>query len=173
MDLLTAQVDYLAIVRAAARRTCPALQDADIDEVIQRASLRLHQIIDSGRRVDNGAAYLYRMGANLALDLLRELERRQRLELQAAELTEPALDGVAGPEAEQSARELAQSIEQVLQTLPRRRAEVLRLHLMGYRPDEIADALDLSWLNTRNLLYRGLRQLKAGLRDRGYDHGRD
>lgn len=163
---VAAYQDYAAIFRSAARRVCPSLSADDLDEVVQRAQLRLQSVLESGSRIENLPAFLYRMGTRIALDLLRELERRRRHEQGGSWVTEAPLD----PEQERLGLALAEAIEASLATLVSRRAEVVRLHLLGYTPDEIAGCLGLSWLNTRNLLYRGLRQLKAQLRVRGFDY---
>lgn len=160
--------EYAQILRAAARRAGPDLGGADLDEVVQRGLLRLQSVLERGQLVEHLPAFLYRMGTRIAIDLLRELERRHRHEREAALAM---ADSVEDPEQVGLGLALAEAIEASLCALPARRAEVLRLHLMGYRPDEIGAALGLSWLNTRNLLYRGLRQLKAQLQMRGYDYG--
>lgn len=53
-----------------------------------------------------------------------------------------------------------------VEELPAARQAVVRLHLQGYHRDEIAEVLGWSEARTRNLLYRGLDDLRALLAKR-------
>lgn len=165
--------EYAAILRAAARRVSARLGDDDLDDIVQRGQIRLQAVLASGREIGHLPSYLYRVGTRIAIDLLREWERRSRLGEQLEQDCGQGEAEEADPAADMAAAQLAGAIESALAGLPGRRADVVRLHLMGYEPAEIGQALGLSWLNTRNLLYRGLRQLKSHLRDLGYSYARD
>ena len=165
--------EYAAILRAAARRVSSRFTVDDLDDIVQRGQIRLQAVLASGREIGHLQPYLYRVGTRIAIDLLREWERRSRLDEKLDQDCDEGEASEGDPAARMAAAELAGAIESALEGLPGRRAEVVRLHLMGYEPAEIALALGLSWLNTRNLLYRGLRQLKSHLRDLGYSYARD
>jgi RNA polymerase sigma-70 factor (ECF subfamily) len=59
--------------------------------------------------------------------------------------------------------ELAGQIERALQTMQPSRRPVVRMHLMGHTREEIAKLLGWSEAKTRNLLYRGLADLRERL----------
>ena len=60
-------------------------------------------------------------------------------------------------------KELAQQVFAAVETLSKTRRPVVRMHLAGYHRNEIADLLGWSEAKTRNLLYRGLHDLRETL----------
>jgi RNA polymerase sigma-70 factor (ECF subfamily) len=58
-------------------------------------------------------------------------------------------------------------IEAALATLSDARRPVVRMYLAGYRQNEIEALLGWSEARTRNLLYRGLAELRAKLEAQG------
>jgi RNA polymerase sigma-70 factor (ECF subfamily) len=103
-----------------------------------------------------------------ALDLLRR--RRER------EHTLPDDDYSAARTLHSSERadvlveasDVAQAVERALQILPETRRAVVRLHLRGYEREEIGHLLGWSEAKTRNLLYRGLDDLRNELTRMGF-----
>jgi len=67
--------------------------------------------------------------------------------------------------------ELAERLARTVDELPAVRQAVVRLHLQGYHRDEIAGLLGWSEAKTRNLLYRGLDDLRALLVRQGIGPG--
>jgi RNA polymerase sigma-70 factor (ECF subfamily) len=67
--------------------------------------------------------------------------------------------------------ELAAVITRAVDDLTPARQAVVRLHLRGYHRDEIAALLGWSEAKTRNLLYRGLDDLRAILAKHGIGGG--
>jgi RNA polymerase sigma-70 factor (ECF subfamily) len=63
--------------------------------------------------------------------------------------------------------ELAYRLARAVDELPSPRQAVVRLHLRGYHREEIAELLGWSEAKTRNLLYRGLDDLRGLLAQRG------
>jgi len=64
--------------------------------------------------------------------------------------------------------DVAQAVERALLVLPESRRAVVRLHLRGYDREEIASLLGWSEAKTRNLLYRGLDDLRTELTRLGF-----
>lgn len=160
---------FRALVRSVGVRH--RLPEDDLDEVVQEVRIRLWRAFPSSEQISRlGASYVYRTATSAALDLIRR--RRAR----GGEITDPADERmemlptkVRGPHAELESNE---AVEDILATteglLPPRRA-VVRMFLNGYDREEIADALGWSEAKTRNLLYRGLGDLRDRLRERGID----
>ena len=59
--------------------------------------------------------------------------------------------------------ELAEQIERAVQSIQASRRPVVRMHLMGHSREEIAGLLGWSEAKTRNLLYRGLADVRKRL----------
>ncbi|MBK9976313.1 MAG: hypothetical protein IPP20_00020 [Gemmatimonadetes bacterium] len=59
--------------------------------------------------------------------------------------------------------ELATRVARALERVMASRRPVVRMYLAGYKPDEIAATFGWTTVNTRNLLYRGLADLRTEL----------
>lgn len=165
--LETVVARFGAMVRAVGRQH--HLPAEDLDEVLQEVRIRLWRAHGTGERVEGlGASYVYRTATSAALDLLRR--RRAR----GAGVTEPLEEHVHvlppaphGPHRELEQRELADRIMAAVETLPDARRAVVRMYLSGYAREEVADLFGWSEARTRNLLYRGLAELRARLSEMG------
>lgn len=151
-----------AMVRSVGVRR--GLVEADLDEVLQEVRIRLWRARDGGKNLEElGSSYLYHVATSAALDLLRR--RRARGGDRAADVTEagdlPA--SASSPHEQVEAQELAAQIDRALESLSADRRVAVRFHLSGYDRDHIARVLGWSEPRTRNLLYRGLADLRERL----------
>jgi RNA polymerase sigma-70 factor (ECF subfamily) len=147
------------------------LPDADIDEAIQDVRIRLWRTLASGEGVDIQrlpATYVYRTTMSAMLDLLRRRRSRREsavesLEAQVVPIASQVVSPDAGLYTEDLTRQVAAAIEEITES----RRGVVRMYLAGYAREEIAQLLGWSEPKTRNLLYRGMDDLRARLRARG------
>jgi RNA polymerase sigma factor (sigma-70 family) len=145
------------------------LSDADVDEVMQEVRIRLWRAYgdaDGARVGETGAAYVYRTAMSAALDLLRR--RRARREDRTVAFDERApVPTTDGTERRAEAAELAAQVARAIDAIPASRRPVVRMHLTGYSREEIAALMGWSEAKTRNLLYRGLGDLRERLTESG------
>jgi RNA polymerase sigma-70 factor (ECF subfamily) len=73
------------------------------------------------------------------------------------------LADASGPEEDLSQSELAAQVERAIDAIHPTRRPVVRMHLMGHSREEIAGLLGWSEAKTRNLLYRGLADVRERL----------
>ena len=150
------------------------LRAADIDELVQEVRIRLWRARPASELLATvSASYMYRTAITAALTVIR----RRRAKTHGQNEPLEALDRGAGSSnssltAASADERLDQSvleseIEMALATLPASRAPVVRMHLAGYNREEIAGLLGWSDAKVRNLLYRGLGDLRAALAARG------
>lgn len=167
--LETVLANFARMVRHVALRN--RLSESDVDEVMQEVRIRLwraHQKDEgaSEQIARAPAAYVYRTAMSAALDLLRR--RRARRADQMVALDEdvgPAT--LAGPDAHAEASELAAQVARAIDGIAASRRPVVRMYLAGYPREEIAALMGWSEAKTRNLLYRGLADLRERLTELG------
>ncbi len=160
---------FRAMVRSVGARH--RLPEDDLEEVVQEVRIRLWRAFPDSEQISRlGASYVYRMATTAALDLIRR--RRAR----GGDVTDSVDDRVEtlpthmrGPQAELESSEAVDDILAAVEVLLPARRAVVRMFLNGYDREEIADVLGWSEGKTRNLLYRGLADLRAALRERGID----
>jgi RNA polymerase sigma-70 factor (ECF subfamily) len=143
------------------------LGEADVDEILQDVRVRLWHSRGHAETLRGvGASYVYRVAVSAALDRLR----RRRAKRTGRDAVIPLSEATAvteGPAAATEARDLAERVfAQVARLLPSRRP-VVRMYLAGYDREEIARSLGWSVGRVRNLLSRGLADLRALLEREG------
>jgi RNA polymerase sigma factor (sigma-70 family) len=152
---------WAGLLRTAARRY--GLAPADEIELEQEFRIRLWRTLERGREKpkDIGSSYVYRVVMSAAVDLLR----RHRAERAASRLSlDDVGDQIPAPQVHDTDEaELTAALENALSTLALDRRVVVRMHLDGKHRDEISNLLGWSGARTRNLLYRGLADLKRAL----------
>ncbi len=161
--------NFAALVRRVGWRH--RLSGADVDELLQEVRVRLWRVhADDGEKIDAvSASYVYQTAVSAALDLMR---RRRARRADAHDSGPAALAHTAargGPEEELAASELAATVARAIETIPASRRPVVRMYLAGYPREEIAALLGWTEPKTRNLLYRGLDDLRARLAEWGVD----
>jgi len=156
---------FARMVRSVGARH--GLSESDLDDVLQEVRIRLWQACPTSEQIQAlGASYVYRAATTAARDLLRR--RRAR----AASLTDDVdehsnLAVTANASDDTEAGDLERQVLAVLDTIPLSRRSVVRMYLSGYDRAEIAELLGWSEAKTRNLLYRGLADLRDGLTRKG------
>ena len=68
----------------------------------------------------------------------------------------------SGPERILARSQVAFAVSEAVRELPDARRTAVRLYLVGYSRDEIAHTAGWSEAKTRNLIYRGLADLRSG-----------
>lgn len=160
---------YAGALRGAAVRF--RLSSSELDEAEQEVRIRLWRACGDAENIARlSASYLQRVVNSAALDLIRRRRRAERLE---AIDDLPLVDSRPAADAGAVADSLATLVEAALGELVPTRRVVVRLHLEGMERDAIGDALGWSEGKTRNLLYRGLADLRAALVRRGVHWGDD
>jgi RNA polymerase sigma-70 factor, ECF subfamily len=163
---------FRLLVRRAARRR--GLSDAVLDELCQDVRIRVWQALRTGEQISAAhASYVYRTALSAALDMVRR--RRARREEQWVTWREEGEAGDAaelsvstpGAEAGVNQQELEARVEHVVSSLPEPRDVVVRLYLAGYGRKDMAELLGWTEGKTRNLLHRGLVELRTKLQEGG------
>ena len=145
------------------------LSEADIDELLQDVRVRLWRAQADGDALTAvTASYVYRAAANAAIDLIRRRRRKRESFRDLRRVSQERLFAEEPPPHEGvEESELAERILQAVDTLAESRRLVVRMYLSGFTRSEIAEALDYGDGRTRNLLHRGLSDLRAKLREQG------
>jgi len=149
--------------RAAIARGLPA---DEVDELLQDVRIRLWKSHATSENLDGlGASYLLKVVSSSVIDHLRR-KRRQRetsLDAVAESAAVPVVLQVQPPD-HAATQALAERLERALTQLPQNRRLVVQLHLEGYERVEIGRMTGWTEAKVRNLLYRGLDDLRAQLR---------
>lgn len=139
------------------------LPQEDTDELLQELRLRFWRARKDGLR-DFSAGYVRRTAISATLDIIRRRRVNRSVPLDDDEgAAQPLASTNAGPVELLDQSELAQRVARAVDGLAPARRAVVRMHLQGYKREEIAELLRWSDAKTRNLLYRGLADLRSAL----------
>jgi RNA polymerase sigma factor (sigma-70 family) len=141
---------------------------ADVDELMQEVRIRLWHAHGAQERPGETiaaipASYLHRTAMSAAVDLLRRRRARRTDQMVPIDDEPPGMMQSPAPDQALGESELAEQVERAIQTIQPSRRPVVRMHLMGHTREEIAELLGWSESKTRNLLYRGMADLRERL----------
>lgn len=169
--------EYGNFLRRAITRVCPKDLGLQIGDIEQEARLRLWRVIESEREILHPVSYIYRIAVSTTLNAIRQAKTRREEQLRLAEddesegqMISPATDPAISPEALAEQSETIGRIEAALGRLAENRRLAVGLHLKGMTTEEIAELLDWTEAKARNLVYRGLKELREQLRAEGIDY---
>ena len=158
---------FAALMRRIGRRY--RLPDDTIDEAIQEVRIRLWRTRATAPDIQRvPATYIYRTTVSAMLDLLRRRRSQREAAIESLEGRITVLPAsTPSPDAGLETTDVTRAVAQAIDDIPESRRAVVRMYLAGYARDEIAVLLAWSEPKTRNLLYRGLEDLRRTLTARG------
>ena len=157
---------FAGVVRVVAARY--RLSPADRDDLVQEVRVRLWRALERERIEALPASYLYRTATSAALDLIRRRRTTREDSLDDMDPSELRLAvTTANPEQRAQLSDLALRIERAIELIPESRRPVVRMYLAGYGSAEIGELMGWTEAKARNLLYRGLADLRQRLEEAG------
>lgn len=149
------------VIRRAAFRSGGT--SADLDEILQDIRIRLWRALEREGENRGGfpPSYVYMTAMSATVDLLRR--RRGTRKPVTTVPIESVAETLPAPAGEVRDDSLVARLAEALQGLLPERRVAVQLHLQGKDRDAIAGLTGWSEAKTRNLLYRGLADLKARL----------
>jgi RNA polymerase sigma factor (sigma-70 family) len=172
---------YGAFLRHTIARVCPKDLGIQFDDIEQEARLRLWRAIEAEREINFHGSYIYRIVVSVTINAIRRAKSRREEQLRLAVDDEdenaadaqPAIPTAVAensPEAQAERGELLRKVAEAMARLPENRRLAVGLHLNGMTTGEIADLMAWSEPKARNLVYRGLKDLRGELRSAGIEY---
>lgn len=158
--------EHGARLKAIVRARCPRALGVDPDEVEQDVRVRVWQALAREKTIEQPASYLYQAAMSVIVDHIRR--RQARPDTAANDEAATAVSGDADPQRMAAGGQFGAALRRVLDDLPLRRRRPVQLHLQGFGTAEIGQLLGLSEAAARNLVYRGLDELRARLKTEGW-----
>ena len=174
--------EFGQFLRQSIARLCPQDRGIQFDDIEQEARLRLWKALNSETEIQNLASYIYRIAATATIDAVRRAKVRRVEQLRLVEdegETDEVGEGerptlIENPERSPAhlteRRQVVQKVKESIARLSESRRRAVGLHLEGMNSREIADLLGWSEPKARNLIYRGLKDLRDLLRPEGIEY---
>ena len=163
---------FTQVIRSAIRKTCPSIGKADMDDIEQEVRIAVWRQIEKNESgIRNLGSYIWRVAYTTTSKVMKRLtEQRKELIDTRDDSHEAAISlqnpGGSGPEQQYQHTELLQIVRGSVDSLIDSRRQVVKLYLTGMSADEITEYF--GWTNgkARNLLSRGLADLREKLREK-------
>jgi RNA polymerase sigma factor (sigma-70 family) len=164
--------EYGKFLRSVIAQTCPRNLGIQINDIEQESHLRLWRALQSERELTGAASYIYRIAVTTTIDAVRRvMARHEEQEDESEDETgRLAVGSDRWPDRVAQRSLLMQKVEGALMRLPENRRIAVEFYLQGMTSQEIADLCDWNEPKARNLIYRGLKDLRKRLRDEGVEY---
>jgi len=140
----------------------------DPEDIIQDIKIKLWKLISSEKKVTNYPSYIKKIVNSSVIDQLRKLRRDESIFLYERNRFISENDLCYNPEFIKQ-KNLEEALIKAIDSLKDSRRQVVKLYLLNLNVSEIASYLNWTLSKTRNLLYRGLSDLKDILVKMGID----
>ena len=171
--------EYGKILRQTIVHFCPKDLGLQFTDIEQEAQLRLWRALLSEREIHDLASYLYRIAETTTLEAIRRVKTKREEQLRLAEEAEEEergellhliADSRGSPECQAQRQELVSKLKAALARLPDNRRAAVELRLQEMTSQEIAHLTGWTEPKARNLVYRGLKDLREHLRAEGVEY---
>lgn len=164
-----------ARLRVLVAQHCSANQGLDPDDIEQEVRIRLWKALERENNPALPASYIQRVVVTTVIDALRRSKPEQTTALpeEGQEAGIEALLDPVGPVRSARDGQHMDMVRAAIEALPGRRRQPVRLALQGFTPEEIGELLDMTATMAKNLMYRGLYELRDRLRAAGLDGSDD
>lgn len=141
----------------------------DPDDVFQEIRIKIWKLLNDEKKIINYQSYIKRIVDSSVIDHIRKMRRERGLIAQQKHKTiaewnsKYEIESIYG-------KNIEKKINKGINSLLESRRKVVKLFLLNLTIEEIATLFNWSKDKTRNLLYRGLSDLRKILKDNGIDY---
>ena len=157
--------DYGRLIAHAIRRVLGSAGLPDASDIEQQVHIALWQQLRREQSIEYPASYVYKAAVREAVRAVRRCRARAEEPLESAPLQ------VAGPASNADrltdARRVQEALAEALEAMAPDRARAVRGHLAGFNVEELMKLYGWTYQRARNLIARGLADLRSELRKRG------
>jgi RNA polymerase sigma factor (sigma-70 family) len=139
------------------------------DDVVQAVAMSLWQQVSREQTIEYPSSYIYRAAIRETVRAVRQELERERSHASIDAEAAPAIASRApDPEAAAAGAELGHAIEQAIGALLPERGAAVRAHLAGYSVEEMMQIHGWQYQKARNLIARGMADLRLALAKGGH-----
>jgi len=144
----------------------PQKNGIDPEDISQEIRIKIWRILKDEKKIKNYSSYIRKVVDSTVIDQLRKKRRQEGI------IRKEKIKKISEQQGFYLMRSSSEKIPthmmgQAIDSLMQSRQKVVRLFLLNMTLEEIAISLNWSKDKTRNLLYRGLADLKKSLKEQG------
>jgi len=141
----------------------------DPDDVFQEVRIKIWKVLNDEKKIVCYSSYIKKIVDSSVIDHIRKMRRERGLILQQKYKTISEWKSAYETDNMYD-KNLMEIVNDTVDSLLVSRRKVVKLYLLHLTIEEIATFFSWSRHKTRNLLYRGLSDLKKALKEKGIDY---
>ncbi len=160
---------FSQFIRSHIQRFEPQRKGIDPDDILQEVKIKIWNILTDEKKIENYASYIKKIVNSTFIDHLRRTRREELILFSEMQRKIAERRGTYKKERidEKNYKNiLGKSVDSLLDS----RKKVVKLYLLNMTLEEISEYFNWSPHKTRNLLYRGLNDLKKILQEKGIEY---
>jgi RNA polymerase sigma-70 factor (ECF subfamily) len=142
----------------------------DPDDIVQEVRIKIWKLLHNEKYISNYPSYIKKIVDSSVIDQFRKLKREEGIFLQEKMKKISEKQNVFLADNSQDGY-LKEIVGQTVERLRESRRQVVKLYLMNLSIEEISIIQNWTKDKTRNLLYRGLSDLKVYLKNKDIENG--
>jgi len=160
---------YARSIEISIQQFDPQKNGIDPDDVSQEVKIKIWKILTDEKKIYNYPSYIKKIVNSCVIDQIRKSRREEDIisKVKLRKISDKKSlyrrQGKVNPN-------LKNVVSEAIDSLIETRQKVVRLFLLNMTLEEISIVLNWSKDKTRNLLYRGLNDLKNTLKEKGIDY---
>lgn len=168
-ELETVLNRFSSLIKIHIYKFNPQKYGLDPDDIAQEIKIKIWKILHNEKEIKNYPSYIKKIVNSSVIDLLRKWKREEGILLHEKQgrVSETKNDYNADLDR---GDELKETVAKAVNSLIESRRRTVKLFLLGLSIVEISAFYGWSQDKTRNLLYRGLTDLKEILRNKDIDY---
>ncbi len=144
----------------------------DPDDIAQEVRIKIWKLIENEKNIVNYASYIKKIVDTVVIDQLRLLRKDEQIyRMEKQKQVAEQMNGYR-PHVLRNAR-MKEAVGKAVESLIESRRNVVKLYLFELSIEEISRFYGWSLHKTRNLLYRGLADLKRTLKEADIGNGNE
>jgi RNA polymerase sigma factor (sigma-70 family) len=160
---------YSQFIESQILKFNPQKNGIDPDDIFQEVKIKLWNVLNDEKKIYSYSSYIKKIVNSCAIDQIRKSRREEGVI--SNEKRKKISDRRSFYKKHNSnENELKNMVGETVESLMESRRRVVRLFLLNLTLEEIAIFQNWSEAKTRNLLYRGLNDLKKLLKEKGLEY---
>ena len=163
-------IRFSGFIRAVIRRYHPEKFGVDLEDVLQDVKIKIWKLLHDEKKIENYSSYLKKIVETSVIDQFRRFKREEGIYLHEIEKRIRENGGASPYDSPYVEMDLKDLVGKAVGGLIESRRKVVQLYLLNMSIEEISLYFHWSRDKTRNLLYRGLCDLKRILKEKNIDY---
>ena len=161
---------FSGFIRATIRHYHPEKFGVDLEDVLQDVKIKLWKLLHNEKKIENYSSYIKKIVDTSVIDQFRKFKREEGIYLHEIGKHIRENTGAGHYDSPYVEMDLKDLVGKAVSGLIETRRKVVQLYLLNMSIEEISLYFHWSRDKTRNLLYRGLCDLKKILKEKNIDY---